>query len=119
MDIFDMESRLEESEQSVESLVEKKTQVQTREAELQKALSKLEQDIMISTFLDKKNREIEQEKVQVQGEIDAFKVQIDELEWELQALTEEAANSEAVIRELESWVKMCETVLPCLRNGRR
>lgn len=102
MDIFDMESRLEESEQSVESLVEKKTQVQTREAELQKALSKLEQDIMISTFLDKKNREIEQEKVQVQGEIDAFKVQIDELEWELQALTEEAANSEAVIRELES-----------------
>lgn len=102
MDIFDMESRLEESEQAVESLVEKKSQVQTREAGLQKALSKLEQDVAMSTILERNNREVEQEKLQVQTEIDTFKAQIDELELELQELMEETANSEAVIRELET-----------------
>ena len=102
MDIHSIESSIEEAESSTENLLHHRNEIESKENNLDNALSSLENDLQISEILQKKHTANQQEHELIDKEINTYKSKVEFLESELSEMYSEVGNDANVLKELEA-----------------
>ena len=102
MDIYRIDSSLEETEKNVEEVVEKIEVIENKEQNLKTSLQKLQEDIEISGILSEKLSEQETEKKELNEKINHFKEIVHTLEDDINEMIETNNESQSILKNLES-----------------
>lgn len=114
--ISDYSSKLERIEEETEGLETKRTELQSREAVLLEAVSKLETDVQIQKNIELSEKEVRKEIEENEILFSEYRSKVEELKGDLLSLKEELNHSKSIICELQDLGEDVQDSLLILEN---
>ena len=119
MDISDIENEIESIEDDSLKWSEEKERVESKEQSIQSAITRLQDDIVLSRIINEHRASVQHEKEEIDEQLNSYALEIERIEQELNELIIETEASKSVISELESIGEDVEEGLHVLEERQR